>query len=63
MIPDHGYWEATECTESLGFICQIPIPQSNCLQSELDKRFADQGMNFIYFEIFHRFWLFFCEML
>ena len=43
-IPEHGFWEASKCDESLGFVCQIPRPQSNCLQTELDKQFADQGM-------------------
>ena len=46
-IPEHGYWETSKYDERLGFVCQVPRPQSNCIQNEMDKEFADQGMNSI----------------
>ena len=32
VVEESGHWHHSLCNETLGFVCQVPRPQKNCLQ-------------------------------
>ena len=43
FVAESGHWHHSLCNETIGFVCQVPRPQKNCLQGHGHLRSLEKG--------------------